>query len=244
MQPTPDQFYTGLVAIAYGPLRGTVAAIEPYARFITRCGEPALEIGCGHGEPLLDLVERGLDVTGLDSSAEMLALCAADARRRRLRVDLICSPIEQLEVPTRFRSIFFAGPTFQLVVDAGLALRALQRIAGHLEARGRALIPLFRPQATAESQIGVWREHLSAEHGPLAFQVVAEDYRPAQRRVDATLRYRRGPADAPVEQIDRVWGLRWYDDGEFEALAAAAGLVCARTKDHGEYGRTYELVHS
>ena len=31
-------------------------------------GEPALEIGCGDGDPLLDLVAAGLDVEGLDAA--------------------------------------------------------------------------------------------------------------------------------------------------------------------------------
>lgn len=242
MEPTPDQFYTGLVAIAYGPLRGEIAPADPYERFIRRSGEPALEIGCGHGEPLLDLVERGLDVTGLDSSADMLTLCSAEAERRGMQVKLICSPMEQLDVEQRFRSIFFAGPTFQLVIDENMAREALTCIATHLAPDGRALIPLFQPRRTKPEHVGIWREHLSPEHGLLAFQTIAEDFRPDERRVDTTLRYRRGPAEAPLEQVDRVWSLRWYVDNEFEALAEAAGLACARVRTHGESARTYELV--
>ena len=244
MQPPPDQFYTGLVALAYGPLRSVVAEVEPYIRFIRRSGEPALEIGCGHGEPLLDLVERGFDVTGLDSSADMLALCTADAKRRGLHVELLCSAVEEFDVARRFRSIFFAGPTFQLVIDEDRARHALDRIAIHLAPGGRVLVPLFRPQPADPQHLGIWREHVDAEHGILAFQTVAQDYRRAARRVDTTLRYRRGPADAPLDQIDRVWSLRWYEDDEFEALATAAGLACARIKQHGALARTYELVHA
>ena len=242
VQPSPDQFYTGLVALAYGPLRSTIAGVEPYERFIRRTGEPALELGCGHGEPLLDLIERGLNVTGLDSSDDMLALCTAEAKRRGLRVDLICSPMETLDVPQRFHSIYFAGPTFQLVVDEALAAETLVRIRRHLQPDGRALVPLFRPQPTDAQHLGIWREHESPEHGTLAVQVVAELYRPDERRIDTTLRYRRGPAENPVEQIDRVWSLRWYEDGEFEAMVASAGLSCARVKEHGDHAKTFELV--
>ena len=242
MPPSPDQFYTGLVALAYAPLRSVVARPEPYERFVRRNGEPALEVGCGRGDPLLDLIERGLDVCGLDSSADMLALCAAEARRRCLLVELLCAPIEQLNVAKRFRSVYFAGPTFQLLVDEERARQALERIAAHLEPEGRVLVPLFRPRPTEPDHLGAWREHASDDHGLLAVQVVLEDYRIADRRIDTTLRYRRGPADHPVELIDRVWSLRWYEDGEFEALAASARLACARIKEHGDLARTYELV--
>ena len=242
MEPAPDQFYTGLIADAYAPLRGTVISFEPFERFVRRSGEPALEIGCGHGEPLLDLVARGLDVTGLDSSADMLALCAADALRRGLKVDLIHSPMEQLDVRKHFRSIYFAGPTFQLVIDEILAGQALTCIAAHLEPNGRALIPLFRPNPTDPATLGVWREHSTSTAEVLAFQVVSENYRPEERRVDTKLRYRRGPIDSPIEQIDRIWSLRWYEAGEFETLAHTVGLTVDRVKVHGEHARTYELT--
>lgn len=243
MELRPDQFYTGLVATAYAPLRGVVTAIDPYDRFIRRSGEPALEIGCGHGEPLLDLVERGLDVTGLDSSADMLALCAADAKRRGIRVELICAPMEQFDVAKRFRSIYFAGPTFQLVIDKGMARQTMERLALHLVPEGQVLVPLFRPQPVDPELMDVWRKHNSPEHGLLAVQTVAEDYRPDERRVDTRLRYRRGPADSPLEQVDRVWSLCWYEDGEFESLVEGTGLICAHIKQHGESGRTYVLAH-
>src|SRR4051794_24900290 len=75
-EPTEaSQFYTGIVAEIYAPLRSRVPDPEPYARFIAASGEPALELGCGTGDPLLDLRARGLDVEGLDASADMLARC-------------------------------------------------------------------------------------------------------------------------------------------------------------------------
>jgi SAM-dependent methyltransferase len=45
---------------------------EPYAAFIEAAGQPALELGCGDGEPLLELLRRGYDVDGVDSSQGML----------------------------------------------------------------------------------------------------------------------------------------------------------------------------
>jgi hypothetical protein len=55
----PADFYTGIVAELYSPLKSTSQSWEPYAEFIEAAGQPALELGCGEGEPLLELLRRG-----------------------------------------------------------------------------------------------------------------------------------------------------------------------------------------
>ena len=241
MTTVPDQFYTGLVASAYAPLRGVVAPAEPYERFVRRFGEPGLEIGCGHGEPLLDLVAAGLDVTGLDSSADMLTLCATAAQCRGLDVELVCQPMQVMSIDRRFRSIYFAGPTFQLVVDDSTAAATLRCIFLHLDKDGRVLVPLFLPMPTVPEVIGVWREHTSETGEVLAVRVVGESYRASERRVDSTLQYRRGPEDNPTDLVERVWSLRWYENDEFANLAGQAGLAVERVIDHGSSGLSYIL---
>ena len=71
----PAQFYTGLIAELYEPLAGGIGDAEPYIDFVRRYGEPALELCCGSGRPMLELLDCGLAVEGLDSSTDMLALC-------------------------------------------------------------------------------------------------------------------------------------------------------------------------
>jgi SAM-dependent methyltransferase len=237
-----EEFYTGLIALAYAPLRGTVAPSEPYERFVRRYGEPALEIGCGHGEPLLDLLANGLDVTGLDSSPDMLALCAADAERRGMAVNLVCQRMELMSLDGKFRSIYFAGPTFQLVTEVDAALEALKRIAAHLEPDGRALVPLFTPARTDPALFGEWREHTFPNGDVVALTTINQSYRVNEQRVDTTLRYRRGPAESPTEMVDRVWSLCWYANESFEQLATRAGLIVDRVIDHGSFGESYVLT--
>jgi SAM-dependent methyltransferase len=237
----PAQFYTGLVAEAYAALRGTVAPVSPYVRFVQRFGEPALEIGCGHGEPLLDLVAEGLDVTGLDSSADMLAKCRAEADRRGLEVSHACQSMETMQLHRKFAAIYFAGPTFQLVIDLDAASETLLRIAAHLTPGGRALIPLFVPQLPADPLPTNWMDHTTDAGEILGVRSVSVDYRADERRIDTMLEYRRGPQDEPDEVLTRVWSLRWYAHGEFEAMAEGAGLAVESTRDHGHLGRSLIL---
>lgn len=58
----PADFYTGVVAELYEPLKSESPDPAEYGQFIEQYGEPALELGCGDGEPLLDLRKRGFDV--------------------------------------------------------------------------------------------------------------------------------------------------------------------------------------
>ena len=44
--------------------------------------------------------------------------------------------MEAMELPRPFRSIYLAGPTFNLLVDDDTAWRALARIRAHLEPEG------------------------------------------------------------------------------------------------------------
>jgi len=130
--PPPELFYTGIVAQAYAALRSAAPDPRIYQRFVKMTGEPALEIGCGDGDPLLDLVAAGLDVEGLDSSPDMLARCRSAADARGLRVVLHEQPMQSMQLERRFRSIYLAGPTFNLLPDDDVAQMALQRIAAHL----------------------------------------------------------------------------------------------------------------
>lgn len=84
----PAHFYTGIVADAYAGLKGSSFDPARYRVFVVANGQPGLEIGCGDGQPLLDLRADGLDVEGVDSSADMLERCRANALSRGIEVRL------------------------------------------------------------------------------------------------------------------------------------------------------------
>lgn len=103
-------FYTGIVAELYGPLKSYSQDPEPYAALLEQVGLPALELGCGDGEPLLELRRRGLDVDGVDSSVDMLNRLRCQAAEEGLEVTVFHQRMEALRLPRRYRAIFLAGP--------------------------------------------------------------------------------------------------------------------------------------
>jgi SAM-dependent methyltransferase len=226
----PSRFYTGLVARLYGPLRGSVPDPDPYARFIGAFGEPALELGCGDGDPMLELRGRGLDVEGLDSSRDMLDRCRARADAAGVSVVLHESPIESMALGRRYRSIFLAGPTFNLLVDDDSAAHALARIAEHLEPGGGALIPLFIPTPVDERHLGIPRRHEDADGTVLQVTALSVERSEDTRQQQTVLRYETiGPDDSTM--LDRIWVLHWHTQDSFRDLANQAGLRVAGVLD-------------
>ncbi|MDP2289959.1 MAG: class I SAM-dependent methyltransferase [Actinomycetota bacterium] len=219
----PALFYSGLVAELYAMLRSSDPDPEPYARFIARTGEPALELGCGDGDPLLELRRRGLDVEGLDSSADMLERCRARAGREGLDVVLHHAAIETMQLGARYRSIFLAGPTFNLIIDDETATRALDRIGQHLATDGLALIPLFIPEPVAGDHLGRPKTRETGEGATVSFTVTSVRRDETRRLQSATLLYERVGAGSDAT-LERDWVLHWHTQAGFRALVARAGL--------------------
>ncbi|MDQ0596693.1 ubiquinone/menaquinone biosynthesis C-methylase UbiE [Streptomyces canus] len=115
---------------------------------------PALELGCGDGDPLLELRRRGLEVDGVDSSADMLDRLRRRADEEGIRTTVFHQRMEAFQLPRRYRAIFLAGPTFTLLPDDDVALAALRGIRAHLAEGGTVLVPLFTPAPTPAEQIG------------------------------------------------------------------------------------------
>ncbi len=220
-------FYTGLVAELYAPLRLHVPDADPYARFITLAGEPALELGCGDGDPLLELRSLGFDVEGLDSSSDMLARCRTAAAQRGLDVVLHEQAMETMALERRYRSIYLAGATFTLLSDDETTLRALVRIREHLAPEGSALIPLFLPGAT---ELGQPREVRSDDGALLRVTAVSEERSEADRRQTTTLRYER-LSDDTITAGERAWVVHWHTQDGFRDLAQSAGLQTVAVLD-------------
>ncbi len=53
MSENASDFYSGLVAQLYEPLAGNLADPEPFLKFVSKAGTPALELACGAGRPML-----------------------------------------------------------------------------------------------------------------------------------------------------------------------------------------------
>ena len=196
---------------------------DHYAGFIGAAGEPALELGCGGGDPIIELRRRDLDVEGVDSSADMLERCRNKAAELGIEVVLHQQRMQDLELPRRYRSIYLAGATFNLLTTDDDARASLRRIRAHLTDNGSALVPLFIPSPTSQDRLGQPVE-ASEPDGTVIRCTPVEETRDEVRRTQVTLlRYERLSGDEH-ESEDRPSTLHWHTQEGFELLAQEAGL--------------------
>ncbi len=245
----PSQFYTGLVAQLYAPLRGSVADVDACERFVRASGQPALELGCGHGYPLIELRQRGLDVEGLDSSGDMLDLARAGARVADVAVVLHHASMETMSLGTTYQSIFLAGPTFNLLPDDAVAVAALAAIRAHLASGGLVQIPLFIPQPLKPEALGFAKQLPTAAGGVMRCTTVSVERDEAARTQAIMLRYELDEAGV-CTVVERPWLLHWYTPAGFTALVEAAGLAVVSLTDHrgrplrdGNWQFVFTLAH-
>jgi SAM-dependent methyltransferase len=222
-------FYTGLVADLYADLRRERPDVAMVERFVRRHGEPALDLGCGDGDPMLDLRALGLDVEGLDASGDMLARCAAAARRRGLDVVLHHARFESMALGHTYRSIYAATSNWNLLPTDDHLLAAFRALCAHLRPDGAALLTFFVPERGPDAT--GWRRERELDDGTvIAVQVLAVE-RDEERRTEITrLRYERRRGDE-VERLERDWCIHWASPSRLVTMAEEAGLVVRRVVD-------------
>jgi SAM-dependent methyltransferase len=232
-QMDPALFYTGVAAQAYGLLRSVGAPDPaPYARFIQRSGEPALELGCGDGDPLLALRALGLDVDGVDSSPDMIERLRTAAAEQGIDVAVHVQRMEELDLPRSYRSIFLAGPTFNLLPDDHTARRALAGIQRHLVAGGTAMIPLFEPLPTPTEHFGRRRTRTAPDGTQLSVTAISEARDEATRCQSTVLRYEVESSSGTATE-HRPWAVHWYPQDHIRSMAVDAGLTVTRVLSAG-----------
>lgn len=110
-------------------------------RAVAGAGTSILDIGCGLGEPIARyLISGGHDVTGIDSSETMIALC----RERFPAQSWIVADMRSLDLGRRFHGILAWDSFFHLIQDEQRAMFAI--FAAHT-ANGGALMFTSGPRA-------------------------------------------------------------------------------------------------
>ena len=243
-----NQPYAGPFAEAYDvwmPPTGLDSDVAIYRRALERRAGPALELGCGNGRLLIGYVREGFEVEGVDSSADMLALCAAHARAAGLDITLHHADWLTLSLERTYATIYNPAGSFSLIADDDDAHRALAGWLRHLEPAGQLLIAMGIPTADfgANFEWRVRRSGTRASDG-VTFMVHEAVRVDADAQVHHVLN-RHEQWSAAGELIAtrmRRHRLRWWTREQLEAMLATCGYVGVRS--HGEADGFITVAHA
>ena len=116
-----------------------------YLAAAKRARGPVLELACGTGRLTLALARAGIDVTGLDISAPMLALAREKAAKEGLKAALVRGDVRSFRLKNKFKLIFIPFNSMQHLADRGDLERFLASVRSHLAPGGRFMLDVFNP---------------------------------------------------------------------------------------------------
>lgn len=226
-----DYEYRGLLAQTWDIFRGDTSGWSDrffYLELIAKSGQPVLDVGCGTGRLLLDYLDQGIDIEGVDVSPEMLALCRSKAAVMGLSPALYEQPMEMLDLQRRYRTILIPSSSLQLVIEPDLARRSLSRLLAHLQPGGAlaaSFMTLWRQGDPLEREWEKSTPH--PETGATLRRMARSRYDPASQCEDTEDLYQVIVGDQVVaeEQHRRSPATRSYTQAQARLLFESAGLV-------------------
>ncbi|MCF8239872.1 MAG: class I SAM-dependent methyltransferase [Melioribacteraceae bacterium] len=222
-----DSHYNSLLAEWYDELLWNEGKdIEFYTSVIKKENEPVLELACGTGRILIELLKNGVQCDGLDLSHDMLNICRDKLEKNKLTTDLYEQNIIDFEIDKKYKTIFVPGGSFQLVSDFDEALLSIETIYNHLIDGGKFIIDLFLPyNDIAKNNDGVWKLMRTAERGDEKFIANGSTkYDYLNQLINGEYRYELYKNGGLVKTVNDSLSLRWYGVNEFVLILEGIGF--------------------
>lgn len=126
-------------------------ALEYYLNKIQLSSQPVLEPMCGTGRFLIPLLEKGIDIDGIDASEPMLEKCRIKAGEKNLHPKLYFQKLEDMIVEREYGLIFLPCGSFGLFTEYSVVLKCLKNMYDSLMPKGRILFEISTPSGFTET---------------------------------------------------------------------------------------------
>ncbi len=208
-----------------------------------KAGGAVLELMCGTGRVSIPLIEAGLDLTCVDSSAGMLDVFRGKLRDGGLSAELIEADVCELSLGRRFDLIFIPFHSFGEIIDPAQQRQALRAVCAHLSPTGRFICPLHNPPVRLKSVTGRRRTlgDFTLANGRDVLSLSSEErYNTSTGEVTGAQFYEvRDSTGAVLSELEVPLRFRLRAKESFEALAASEGFTAVAL--YGDYARaTFE----
>ena len=106
----------------------------------------AVDLACGTGSVALLLAKAGMNVTGVDMSAEMLCVASQKACEQELSIQFVCQKLQNLTMPRGIDLAVCALDSLDYILDPGDCQQALHRIYRAMNPGGCFIFDVNTPQ--------------------------------------------------------------------------------------------------
>lgn len=193
-----------------------------YSRVKDLDGE-ILEPGVGTGRILIPLLKEGINISGFDSSNEMLKVCKSNCEINNVSTNLFIDKMESFKVNKKFTGIIVPTGTFLLLYKREDSIRALENFYNHLEDSGKLIIDI-----TFNKEIKIGDRNIrifETENGEtilLNTEIIDIDYiNQYSTSINNYTKYKDGKY---LSSELEYFPMRWYGIEEFKMILEAIGF--------------------
>jgi SAM-dependent methyltransferase len=204
--------------------------VDLYQNYAELCGGSLLELGCGSGRLLLPLARAGYTITGVDTSASMLALARGYVQEAKLasRVTLVQQDMRTLQLDRRFGLAFVALGSFAHLTSRKAQQEALASIRAHLTVSGTFILDISNADARYMEGLsgqllhqGTWPR----EDGSMLTHMISPAASTTRHFIELTHFYDQHVQGGQVNRTVITTRLYLFERSEMELLLEQAGFV-------------------
>jgi ubiquinone/menaquinone biosynthesis C-methylase UbiE len=215
-----------------------------YKKILSDCKGPFLEVFCGSGRILTELLKDGFVVDGLDSSSEILNECRLKVDNLGLKTNLFNQNPEKINLIQNYNTIFITGGSFLLIDNIEDAFNTLKKIYQNLNNGGKFITDIFTPWEQILNQhdnlwrIGKYAENIETNEKFIVFFSNEFDFKNQLRIIHSKFEFYNSGilTQTNFESIKQ----KWYSNTEFSMMLEKAGFSKIEMQDvkvfknHGE----------
>jgi len=178
-----------------------------------------LDLCCGQGRHLIDLMRRGYDVVGVDLSEYMLSKCREAASKEGLEPQLIQADMRELPFNSEFDAIIIMWNSFGYLESDVENQKALDKISQALKPGGRLLLDHLINRDSFQKRFGGSKSWYENEAGDIFLS------EPTFDSIAGRMHEREICIRANGERSESSFDLRIYTYGELEKMLDASGMM-------------------
>lgn len=197
--------------------------IEYYCEHLKNMSGKVLEAGVGTGRMLIPLLQAGIDIVGVDLSAEMLSACKKNLKANGLKGELFKQDISELNINYKFDAIIMPTGSFGLLPTREVARKTLEKFMGHLKPGGKVIIDIELPEDFCLGEVSTSVFELTPEEGIL-FTASAIELDWQKQQTTTLHRYEKFKNGRLTESELSKFTLSWYGLEEFRLMLKEVGF--------------------